>query len=135
MASTRISNQLKQNSSRMEGNKVNVRYSLFISLVFFIISPQAFGKFISGNDLLKQCSQTASNLDQAICLGYVTAISDVLMSNKVNGFQGCTPSGATMGQLQRVIHSWLVARPNVLHYPASGLVASALEDAFPCNKQ
>ena len=44
----------------------------------------------------------------------------------------CTPKGASLGQLARVVKKFLQDHPESLHLDAGGLVYNALNEAFPC---
>ena len=44
----------------------------------------------------------------------------------------CTPKGASLGQLARVVKKYLQDHPEFLHLDAGGLVYNALNEAFPC---
>ena len=91
----------------------------------------------NGNDLLDVCA-TLPN-DQSFfsaiswCRGYVFAISDAShCGNTIAGFSSDTPVGVESSQLQRIVVKWLNDHPELLHFNASGLVARALQEAFPC---
>lgn len=91
------------------------------------------GGFLSGNQLLESCTQTPLNGANIDCLGYTTAIADVMAgNNSVSGWTACFPEGVARQQIVDVTVRFLQQRPEVRHYTASSLVAEALEKAFPC---
>ena len=45
----------------------------------------------------------------------------------------CVPTDASDGQLVKVVTKYLNEHPEELHTDAAGLVANALQDAFPCS--
>jgi len=92
--------------------------------------------FATGDTLKVRCENANDDTAVAWCLGYVTAIADVMAANnRVNGFKGCIPSaGVTMGQIEDVVSLYLNAHPESRHALAAGLAAHALEDAFPCKR-
>jgi hypothetical protein len=74
------------------------------------------------------------------CLGYVLGVYDsapILDAAAEKrqwdgGWTACVPEGVEAGQLTAVVKKWLRAHPEKWHVHASGLVARAFEDAFPC---
>ena len=48
------------------------------------------------------------------------------------GWQACLPSGTTAEQLMEAAVRFLIAHPEAQQFAASGLIAKALSDAFPC---
>lgn len=92
--------------------------------------------FVDGNKLLSDCTSTVQH-SQSYCLGYIVGIADALAEASSNGgsfrgFRSCSPGNRTQGQLLDVVVQWLQRNPQLRHYMASGLVAKALSDAFPC---
>jgi hypothetical protein len=85
-----------------------------------------------GNELLDYCTREEGTFGSGVCSGYITGVVSVLASSGVNGFRACIPDNVTRGQIRRVIVARLEKNPALLHYGASGLVAEALEIAFPC---
>lgn len=91
-------------------------------------SPSSAG-FQNGNDLYSSCE---NRVDQ-FCIGYVMAIADVLgADNPVNGYRACFRSGVTGRQIIDIVTKYLRQKPDERHYNAAGLVADALQSAFPC---
>jgi hypothetical protein len=85
--------------------------------------------WVSGNDLHRWCQPA----DNALCVGYATAIADVLNSGTVvNGSQACIPSDASRGQLAAVTKKYLEDYPETRHFLGAQLVADAFAKAFPC---
>jgi hypothetical protein len=69
------------------------RWSIVIAAWLWCASP-ALAEFQDGNGLLRECRQGNSLL----CYGYIDAITDVLQSNTVNGFEACLSSNVEAGQ-------------------------------------
>ncbi len=106
--------------------------SLLIALfsIALIHNAVADNSYRSGNKLLGECSQGYS---LAACLGYIMGIADVLSrNNPVNGFNACIPDRVQVSQLRDIVVRFLIAHPADRQRGASGLVAGALEDAYPC---
>lgn len=93
---------------------------------------------INGNQLYNDCAarNTEGPVYQGvltgICIGYVTAITDVLSVRAVNGFKACVPTDANMDQVIDVIKFFIRDHAEKRHLVAAGLVAEALATAFPC---
>ena len=121
--------------------KVFIYYSsLFYITIFFCFSSVSFaatnvskshGDFFTGNKL-KDAFDDKNSFGEVLAGGYVAAIYDVLSVTNINGFKACIPNSVTLGQLEDVTKKFLSDHPEKLHYGASGLVASALYEAFPC---
>jgi hypothetical protein len=94
-------------------------------------SAGARADFLNGNSLYGYCS---TDFNTALyCIGYIASIEDVLSAgNQINGYTACTPPGATLEQIKDVVMRYLVAHPESRHLGASGLVAHAIAQAFPC---
>jgi hypothetical protein len=94
---------------------------------------------LNGNNLYTDCTaaNTRVSTDQwlvaGVCIGYVTAIMDALSSgNSVNGFKACVPTNADMNQMVDIVKNFIRDHPEKRHLVATGLVAEAFAQAFPC---
>ena len=93
--------------------------------------------FFSGSQILEECSVAEDDLAYFIsrntCVGYIEAVADVSHCGEdVLGFSWKSPEHVTAVQLVEVFTKWLNEHPEKLQYDAAGLVANALQDAFPC---
>ena len=86
--------------------------------------------FINGNMLWDQCSQNRN-----YCLGYIMGIDDAIEA--ANGFllcwKSCVPREETGEQVVDVVIQYLGRHPEERHYGAPGIIAHALQEAFPCS--
>jgi hypothetical protein len=57
---------------------------------------------------------------------------DAKTEKGVLGFHACIRDGVTVTQIADVVKLWLQKHPENRDYAAAGLVAAALEEAFPC---
>jgi Rap1a immunity proteins len=95
---------------------------------------------INGNQLYTDCiapnteGPAFQGLRAGTCLGYVTAIMDVLSVSPVNGFKACVPPNADMNQIVDVVKFFIRDHAEKRHLVAAGLVAEALATAFPCQR-
>jgi hypothetical protein len=95
------------------------------------------GGYIDGNELYVDMTSGTSlgaMYKQGYVLGYVTAVADAGIEHPVSGFKFCIPDSVTAGQLGDIAEKWLEEHPQHRHYIASGLLAAAFRDAFPCKK-
>ncbi len=108
---------------------------LGVVLTAFFVQPVAAAGFQSGNSLLARCTSKNAN-NRGFCYGYIAGITDVLAGgrNNINGYRACFSRGQTVGQMRDIVVLWLQKNPAQRHYSAGGLVALALEKAFPCKK-
>jgi hypothetical protein len=113
------------------------RSALVLSLAMVIVAPATPSiaeAFYTGNTLYTACT-SKDTMTEVDCLGYTSAIADAVISGGMSQlFSACVPAGVTRGQVQDIVVKWLAANPKVRHDEAAGLVAAALEDAFPCRK-
>lgn len=87
----------------------------------------------TGADLRQWCADPdGSGFGAVYCLGYVTAVADVIEHNPVNGLRACVPDAAVVGDLVQRVTAYLDRHPDRLNYGAAGLVADALGAAYPC---
>jgi hypothetical protein len=98
------------------------------------LATSARAGFDSGAELLRLCEDPDdSGFAEMYCLGYITAVADVLERNEVNGLRACIPDeGVKVEDLAAVVKDYLGQHPERGHYGAAGLVADALGAAFPC---
>jgi hypothetical protein len=95
------------------------------------IAAEGFGLY-TGNSLWKECK---SDPPSGVCLGYVSGIADAMIAKDegVMGFHTCLRSHLPAGQLIDIVKLYLEKHPWRRAYGAGGLVADALEQAFPCS--
>lgn len=100
-------------------------------------SPARADTYVDGNELVESCNASENDSvyfsKTAECRGFITGVADSgRCDDTLNGFGWDIPSNVTRGQLVKVTTQWLNQHPEKLHLGASGLVAHALEEAFPC---
>ncbi|MCK2179411.1 hypothetical protein MUN35_06845 [Hafnia paralvei] len=105
----------------------------------FMLSFPACAGFISGNDLyglykaykhIELDSATDKDFrDANEYMGYVTGVSDAL-----DGFVYCPPSGITRGQLSDMVGQYIDKNPDIRHHSASNIMMIYLSDKYPCTK-
>lgn len=105
---------------------------LAVLLVFCTTLATAEG-FIDGNELLRLL-QTSGQPRSAGML-YVMGVADAVDRQRTK-YKQCfaIPEKVTAGQMADVVQQFLEKNPSGRHFKAADLVASALEDAFPCPK-
>ena len=95
---------------------------------------------LDGNKLLRICkarqissSSVRAIREEAFCLGYVAAISHVLLGgDDIHGISACPPPEADGMQLIEVAIEWLEENSSRRHYWGKRLVALALSEQFRC---
>jgi hypothetical protein len=91
--------------------------------------------YITGDRLIAVCANRSEG-DNALCLGYILGVADAMQASKASGgalifgWRACLPPGTTSQELRDV--AVLIAHPDVRQSSASGLVAKALSEAYPC---
>lgn len=93
-------------------------------------APQAqeTADFFSGEELFEACQ-----ISKEYCLGYVTAVADVMARVKpLYGVESCPPPGTSKGQKADTVTAWLEANPDLRYLNAASLTAKGLAAGFPC---
>jgi hypothetical protein len=96
-------------------------------------APSEAAGLINGNALITYCDAPSPSPFSAACVAYATAIADVFMGGEsIEGFSACIPLNVNARQLADIVRSYLYRNPSLRHHRASGLVAAAFQEAFPC---
>jgi len=127
----------------MVENPGEMKYLLMIVLLCTVTlarTEDVAHNYFNGNRLLEKCEAYINNTDIAegnVCAGYISGISDLhetLVNWKIlkqeKGW--CKPVDVYNSQLVRIVTKFLQENPEHLHKGASGMVATALSEAFPC---
>src|SRR5215472_5151716 len=102
--------------------------------VMSVIAGARAADFKDGNKLYAHCAAIGAFIGYAYCQAYVEGVADAMSGNSIDGHTACVPDGVTVQQVVDVATRYLAANPAERHFAASGLVAHALEDAFPCSR-
>jgi hypothetical protein len=103
-------------------------------LAMTLLVGEARATFVGGNDLHEHCKKVDSSPYSAgVCHGYLAAVADALsVGNTVNGFRVCLPLAINMRQVVDIVEQQLNRNLQQRHHAATGLVAEAPQQAFPC---
>jgi hypothetical protein len=103
-----------------------------LALTLALTSIATASTFVTGNVLFQRCASPDGD-ELFKCAGYIEGAADAAGSRDgVNGYKARLPVSVTLGQVKDVVSNFLIANAAIRHYPAAGLVANALENAFPC---
>jgi Rap1a immunity proteins len=108
---------------------------LFIATLVAGMATCAKAASMKGNQLLQYCTTTTEH--RIICIGYVLGFVDATVFWMVNasGISICIPSeDVTIDQIADVVVKWLKAHPQDLKQAAGFLVATILEETWPCRE-
>ena len=92
---------------------------------------------VTGGLLHEACSENTPQSGM-FCIGFIQGVLNSAYDVGSGGVAWrvfgpvCFPPTVSMGQLVEVAKKSLLAHPERWHYPASDLVAGAMEDAFSC---
>jgi hypothetical protein len=92
---------------------------------------------MTGRELLGICEPSRADpvyrLKISECTGYIIGVSDTFdCINKTLSFNWDDAQFTDQRRLVATVVDWFHLHPHVLHYQASGLVASALATHYPC---
>lgn len=101
------------------------------------VGGSAHAGVLSGQDLMEICEPARADpvyrLKLSECTGYILGVSDTFdCENKTLGYSWDSTKYKDQQKLVGAVVEWLHFHPNYLHYQASGLVASALAQKYPC---
>jgi hypothetical protein len=86
---------------------------------------------LSGDDLAAVCTAKEDMTREALCVGYVSGVSETLTSVlQTSGI--CAPDSVSIGKLITTVVDYIDAHPEKRQNSAVPLVWSALVDAWPC---
>src|SRR4051794_32832759 len=102
-----------------------IAVGLMLATPVYADAPNAFE---TGNDVLRFCTIP----EHQACMGYVTAVVDVISNNRINGFDACLPANVTRRQAVDVAKTWLTNNAKYRHLNGAGLIATAFQEAWPC---
>lgn len=108
---------------------------IMLVLLLVGLSGAAGAAFKSGNDLHTQCideSEALKMMSFAYCIGYITAVADVISDYAKSQGRNCFPPMVTGEQIVDVVKKWLETHPELRHYSAAWGVTRAFSEAFPC---
>jgi Rap1a immunity proteins len=119
----------------LEGKGMKLVQIIAFSAVLILIAARTgfCEGFTSGSELLDDCSSKGE--PEIACIGYVTGVADssnCQNHDSVGGFSWRPPPNVNRRQLGKIVLKWLNEHPESLHLLASGLVARALDETFPC---
>ena len=113
--------------------KTIIAAAAIVTMSFMASSaPAQTGTYFLAEKLNEFCQQKTGSEGDAICVGYVTAIADVMDKYALYGWSSCIPEEAEIGQLTKIVTLWLKNNPDDHGYTANSIVAEALTAAYPC---
>lgn len=116
-------------------------FQIVAPTVFAVLSiglgSQVWAGVMSGEDLVAICEPARADpvyrLKLSECAGYIIGVSDTFdCKNKTLGYNWDSTKFQDQQKLVNAVLAWMHLHPHVLHYQASGLVASALSSEHPC---
>lgn len=92
------------------------------------------GHWTTGEKLFGWClTEVAGMAENPLCVGFVSAVADVLAENTaVSGYRACPRSDLTIQHMVVALKEYLKARRDLVKLPAHTLVARALAHEWPC---
>ena len=90
--------------------------------------------FQTGGTLLANCEKADDDVALAYCIGYFTAIADVIGpgDEEISFWRACLPEGVTQGEIFEKLKGWLKDHPQNTDVAASDNVAHGLASLYPC---
>ncbi len=99
--------------------------------IIFGLASSAEADFVTGKSLLASCTET-SFFSDGKCLGYISAIADVMEHQAVNGQRKCASKRVGLERDKAIVIAWLKKHSELGNNSARVIVAQALAEVFPC---
>ena len=110
--------------------------SIFVAPLSSAIAEEP--RLATGYDLFGSCVASPSDKTADLsCDSYINGITNGIFIDQVTregGHPICLPDRTTTIEIRSVIEKFIRDNQNILALPAGGIVAYALESAFPCPK-
>jgi hypothetical protein len=118
-----------------------MRIAFFLLLVFLIVPPVlAQGgtavvaqpqNHLNGKDLMHFC-KGQYDVDFGYCVGYITAVSEIMLDQPIYGRSACNQGLVAGQQLKELVQEYMATDPSSQLQPAGVTTAQALSRAFQC---
>jgi Rap1a immunity proteins len=95
--------------------------------------PKIAGTLMQGARLAQYCNSDNDLSLKGICVGFVTAIADILNFVPLYGRRACPPPTFKLQDGVTTVQKWINAHPNDSKYDAREIVVVALSDAYRCS--
>lgn len=90
--------------------------------------------YLSGEELLKDCTAPAGSQAMGVCIGYVLGVADAATLAGGDGPKlACPAANVTSSQLRDAVIAHLRANESRRSGPALPMTIAALRGAFPCS--
>jgi len=111
-----------------------VKYLALAALLCGFALGGARADFQTGSTLLANCEKADDDIAFAYCIGYLTAIADVIGpgDEEISFWRACIPEGVTQGEIFEEVKTWLADHPENADVAASDNVAHGLASIYPC---
>jgi Rap1a immunity proteins len=121
-----------------------MREALLGLLAAALVAGNANAQVMSANELLPACRDVIAGVEnrelkpgtldvqQGACLGIIRALSYVARSLPPD-LSSCAPQSVIVGQVMRVVVTYIERRPERMHEDFRYLAIEALHEAWPCN--
>jgi hypothetical protein len=114
------------------GVSMRLRLSAILLALAMTLQVQARAEDLTRADTVyRHCQARGMTYESGVCLGMIVSLGYVapLLPREV---RSCPPTGATNGQMLRVVTQYIRARPSEQHKDFKELALSALRAAWPC---
>jgi hypothetical protein len=93
--------------------------------------PSADANFFKAKDIHDWCSSTDKGLVD-ICSGYILGVAEAMEGSPVDGYKACRPEKLMSADVIVAVTKYVDGHIELWKYSAASVIASAMEEAFPC---
>ena len=115
-----------------------MKFTIFL-LGFFILLifqfPNQANAYVDGKTLLSACKDEPGSTMRSICLGYVSAIADIMRSSSIGKRKACLDKKMKLTDLIKETIDFIEKNRLDRKKPAAELVTVAFSNSYICEKK
>ncbi|MBL41364.1 MAG: hypothetical protein CMM49_01750 [Rhodospirillaceae bacterium] len=113
-----------------------MKYIIFIGLLFiFYQLPNQANAYVDGKTLLSGCKDDPGSTMRSICLGYVSAVADIMRSSSVGKRKACLDKKMKLTDLIKETVAFIEKSRLDRNKPAAELITVAFSNKYTCEKK
>jgi len=115
--------------------KIIISLSLFVAFSFGMTLSNHANAYVDGETLLSSCRDKPGSIMRSICLGYMSAIADIMKTEKIGNRKACIDRKMSLTELIKETMSFIEGNRLDRKKPAAQLVTVAFSNKYPCDKK
>ena len=113
-----------------------MRYFIFFGLFFLLFQlPSQANAYVDGKTLLSGCKDEPGSTMRSICLGYVSAVADIMRSSSIGKRKACLDKKMKLTELIKETVCFIESKRLDRNKPAAELITIAFSNKYICLKK